>query len=926
MAEWPSGTVTFLFTDIEGSSRLWEQHSGAMNGALARHDEILRTAIEDNHGHVVKTTGDGFHAAFATAEHAVLAALTGQLELGREPWELPAPLLVRMGVHTGPAEQRDGDYYGPTVNRAARLMSVAHGGQIVVSLATEELARERVGHEPGLLDLGEHHLRDVGRPERVFQVTHPDLRPTFPPLNSLAAGRGNLPSQLSSFVGREAERAAVAKAIGEARLVTLTGVGGVGKTRLALEVAMLAQPDFGDGAWFCELAAASDQAALEQVVARALGAAPRPGLTLAQSIIEFLRGRHTFIVFDNCEHLIDEVGHLAESILRECAGVRILATSREGLAVAGERVWPLRSLPVPDADSALAAAAESASVRLFVDRAHAARPGFVLDAGNAAAIADVCRRLDGIPLAIELAAARVVVMNPSEISARLDERFRLLTGGRRSGVERHQTLRGAVDWSYSLLSDTEALVFDRLGVFAGEFDLAAATEVTAGEGVEAWDVVDAVGSLVAKSMLTSDDATEGTTRFRLLETMRQYACDRLEERGDSDARRRRHARYHATRAEEAGRGLRGPDELFWRACLAFDLDNIRAAVTWSLDADDAADHECGLRIVAAFAGEASTGAQTFGGGLWAERALAAARAGTKLGLRADVVAAAGWSVLLRGDTEAARACALEALELGVLPDMWAPSSPFVLLGYLEVVGGRLDAAVACTAEGRDAIAALPGDHLYELATIWLSHAAFLTFGSERDQALHDGAQVLRMARELANPSVLSNALTVTVVSTWVDEPAVAAPLLDEALDLVRRGANGVMFGIMLAIRAQLHLHDGDVTAARGAVREAVAYLSDTGDLPQLVTVFGYCIPVLDASGSWAAAAVLAGFVLDGPLAPLGSMPADVLPLRDGAIERARRELGDERFDIARAHGATRSPEEAVAHVLDALEEPPAPAH
>ncbi len=920
MADWPSGTVTFLFTDVEGSTRLWEEHSEAMQGALARHDQILREAIEGNDGHVVKTTGDGFHAAFATAADAVLAAVSGQLALAREPWGAPGPLLVRIGVHTGPAQRRDGDYYGPAVNRAARLMSAAHGGQIVVSRATEELARDRVGPDATLLDLGEHRLRDVAQPERIFQVEHPGLRPIFPALNSLDAVRGNLPTQLSSFVGRAPEQAAIIDLLDEARMVSITGVGGVGKTRLALQVALVMQPAVPDGAWFCELAAAPDEAALEQVVARAVEASPRPGLSLLRSIIEFLRGRRALIVFDNCEHLIDEAGRLAESILRECPGVRILVTSREGLGVAGERVWPLRSLSIPESGAAPDVTLQSAAVQLFVDRARAVRSGFVLDAGNTVAVADVCRRLDGIPLAIELAAARVVAMNPGEISALLDERFRLLTGGRRSGVERHQTLRAAVDWSYSLLSTTERTVFDRLGVFAGPFDLVAATNVVTGDGVENWDVVDAIGSLVAKSMLTSDDAIDGSTRYQLLETMRQYAHDRLDERGESEGRRRRHAEYYAGTAEDAGRGLRGPDELFWRSQVAADLDNIRAAVTWSLDSAAKADHELALRIVAAFAGEANTSASSFGVGLWAERALDAARATTKPELRADVVGAVAWSVFVRGDIDRARAFALEALTDGVSPNMWAPSNPYVLLGYLDVVLGRIDAGIERTAEGCAAVAALTGDHLYDLVMVSVSHAGFLAFGSDPDRAKNEGEAVLRMARELANPSVLSNALTIRVVSTWIDDPDIAEPWLDEAIALARSGASGVMFGIMLAIRAHLRLDAADMVGARNALREAVAYLGSTGDLPQLVTVFEYAIPVLVSSGSPGPATVLAGFALDGPFSPLGNMPEEVVPRRDAALERARSELGEERFRIEREHGAGMSPEEAVAHVLKTIDE------
>jgi predicted ATPase/class 3 adenylate cyclase len=914
----PTGTVTFLFTDIAGSTRLWQEHPDQMRGVLARHDELVRDAIESRGGHVVKTTGDGFHAVFAEPMSAVDAAVAAQHALVTEEWSLAEHLHVRMGIHTGPAESRDGDYYGTTVNKAARLMSVAHGGQIVVSFVSAELARDALDGGADFLDLGEHRLRDFGQRERVFQVTHPALRSQFPALNSVGVVRGNLPTQLSSFVGRDDEVATLVVALSEARLVTLTGVGGVGKTRLAIETAMAARADFVDGAWFCELAAAPDGAALVEVVAGAVEAPARPGVSLTDSVIEFLRTREALIVLDNCEHLIDEAGKLAASILRDCTGVRILATSREGLAVAGEHVWPLRSLGLPNAESSLERVADSPSVRLFVDRAQAARPGFALQAGSEEAVAEICRRLDGIPLAIELAAARVVAMNPGEIRDRLDERFRLLTGGRRSGVDRHQTLRAAVDWSYSLLSDLERTVFDRLGVFSGVFDLAAATEVVRSKEVAAWDVVDTIGSLVAKSTLSSDHATEGGTRYRMLETVRQYARDRLDERGEADERRRRHAAYYADRSEEAGRGLRGPDELSWRQRVASDLDNIRAAVTWSLDSADAGDQELALRIVAAFAGEANTSASSFGVGLWAERAMPAALETTKPGLRADVLAATGWSALVRGDLESARELAFAALADGPSPDMSAPAIAYVLLGYLEIVHDRADAAIEVTAKGCDAVAALPGDHLYDLVTVAASHAAFLAFGSRAEGEV-EGEDVLRMARDLGNPSVLANALTVRVISTWVEQPDLAEPWLDEALELVRNGASGVMYGIMLAIRAQLFLQHEDLPAARSAIRQAVAFVRDTGDVPQLVNVFEYAIPILVESELSVLASMLSGFVLDGPLVSLRSMPTAVLPRRDAALERARRELGEERALVERAHGATLSATEAIAQALDALD-------
>jgi predicted ATPase/class 3 adenylate cyclase len=555
MGELPAGTVTFLFTDLEGSTRLWEQYPEGMKDALAHHDEILRGAVESHGGYVVKTTGDGLHAAFSVAPGAIDAARDAQRALAN--FEGPGgPMRVRMGVHTGAAAHRDGDYYGTPVNRAARLAAAAHGGQVVVSLATAELVGDDLPEGTELTDLGEHRLRDLSRPEHVFQLRAPGLATTFPPLRTVDAYPTNLPLQLTSLVGRDDVLSKVVKALEYSRLVTITGVGGVGKTRLATQVAAELLPRLPDGAWLCELAAANDPDSLVQVAAATLGVQQRPNVSLEGSILEYLRAKDLLIVLDNCEHLLDAASRLAEGVLHECPDIRILATSREGLAVEGEQVWPLRSLEVP-AGATTEELAVSGAGRLFEERAQAVAPGFEIDSRSANAIAEICRRLDGIPLALELAAARVASMSPTEIEALLDERFRLLTGGRRTAVERHQTLRATVDWSYSLLERTERLVFDRLGVFAGSFDGAAVAAVVAGEGIEHWDVVNAMASLVGKSMVSAEITANDTTRYSMLETLRQYARERLDESGDADAWRRRHVAHYAAFAEDAAPGLVG---------------------------------------------------------------------------------------------------------------------------------------------------------------------------------------------------------------------------------------------------------------------------------------------------------------------------------------------------------------------------------
>ena len=512
LAELPSGTVTFLFTDLGGSTRLWEEHPDAMRDALARHDEILREAIAAHDGHVVKTTGDGVHASFATARDGVEAAVVSQLALGAEVWEITGPLRVRMGLHTCEAELRDGDYYGSSVNRAARVMSVAYPGQVLCTQATADLVREGLPPLVDLVDLGRHRLRDLDRPEEVFQVTHPDLGAEFPPLSSRDAVVGNLPRQVTSFIGRERELASLAELVRQSSLVTLTGVGGVGKTRLAIQVAAEVVADFPDGAWLCEFAPVTDPSAVWETLGASLRVQSLQGRTLEESVLAYLASKRALVIFDNCEHLLDAVARQVDAVLHGCSRLVVLATSREGLALVGERIVAVPSLRVPDEGVDGQELTRTDAVRLFVERASVSRPDFTLTDRNADAVAVLCRRLDGIPLAIELAAARVRSMSPEDLAARLDQRFKLLTQGSRAALERHQTLRNTIDWSYELLDPTGRRVLNGLSVFAGGCDLAAAEAVLSGVDLDASGVADVLGQLVDKSLAVVDDSGDGSTR------------------------------------------------------------------------------------------------------------------------------------------------------------------------------------------------------------------------------------------------------------------------------------------------------------------------------------------------------------------------------------------------------------------------------
>ena len=469
----PSGVVTFLFTDIEGSTRRWEADADAMRAALLVHDEVLRTAIQSHGGFLFSHTGDGVAAAFASPASAVDAAVAAQRAL-----ELP----VRMGLATGEAELRDGDYFGTVLNRAARVMAAGHGGQILVADSTAGLLSG-----VDLMDLGPRRLRDLPNPITVYQLHAPGLRTDFPPLRGVDSNPGNLRPASTRLIGRESEVAEIDAAVRSHRLVTLTGVGGVGKTRLALEVAASLADEFPDGVWVFELAAVTDPAAVPDAVAAVLGIIQQPGKSVSESVAGALEGRVRLLVLDNCEHVLDAAADLIEAILAQSATVKILATSREGLGVPDEQVRPVRSL---DAATGI----DSAAVTLFVERAQGIASGFsMVDGGEAAAVIEICQRLDGIPLAIELAASRMASMTASEMRDRLDHRFRLLVGSRR-GLERHQTLRHAVAWSYELLNDAEKGLLTRCSVFAGGFNLQSASAVAGSDDLDEYAVLDLLGS------------------------------------------------------------------------------------------------------------------------------------------------------------------------------------------------------------------------------------------------------------------------------------------------------------------------------------------------------------------------------------------------------------------------------------------------
>ncbi|HZO30166.1 MAG TPA: adenylate/guanylate cyclase domain-containing protein, partial [Chloroflexota bacterium] len=605
MSEPRTRTVTFLLTDVEGSTALWEQDPATMRQALIQHDALLADGVREHDGAVVKSRGEGdsIFAVFEAASAAVAAAVALQLALQSASWPTATPLKVRMALCTGEAEWRDGDYFGPVVNRCARLREAAHAGQILAAQATVEMARESLPDGVVLHGLGEHRFRGLPRPEPVYQIGHPGLPAEFPPVRSLDAHTTNLPSQLSSFVGREREIVEVRRLLSTTRLLTLTGSGGVGKTRLAQRVAEELTQAYPDGVWLVELAAVGDPALVPQAIATGVGIREQPGRDLQNTLIDVLRPRLALLLLDNCEHLVAACASVAERLLRACPGLTLLTTSREPLAVAGETLWRVPPLTVPalqDAvmgEDAMQSVLQSEAVRLFEERAHAAAPAFALTDQNAAAVAQICRQLDGVPLAVELAAARVRGLAPEQLAARLDDHLRLLTGGNRTALPRHQTLRALVDWSYALLSESERILFRRLSLFAGGWTLDAAEAVcsgvpstSSGQAVEAEDVLGLLFQLVDRSLVLAEeqhatDGRQGETRYRLLETLRQYGAEKLSEAGEEADTRTSHLRWCLQLTQGAASILSGPGGAAHARRLEADHDNLRAALGWSLRED-----------------------------------------------------------------------------------------------------------------------------------------------------------------------------------------------------------------------------------------------------------------------------------------------------------------------------------------------------
>jgi predicted ATPase/class 3 adenylate cyclase len=636
-------TVTFVFTDLEGSTRLLSSLRDAYGPLLDDYHALINETFGAHGGSQIDQAGDGLFHSFPSAQGAVEAATQAQLAMARREWPSGATVRARMGIHTGEAATRRSGYVGMDVHRAARIASAGHGGQMLLSQVTRDLIAGNVPAGTTLTDLGEHWLKDLAQPEHLYQVTVDGLPQAFPPLKSLVTLPNNLPRHLTTFVGRASDVAEVRQLTTEAPLVTLTGPGGVGKTRLCLQVAAELLDNFADGAWLVELETVADANLVGQQIAVALGIAEASDADAREAILGHLRSREALLILDNCEHIIDACAQLANALLRTCPGLRILTTSREALGVPGERLYPVRSLSLPTGKRLTAqAVADSEAVNLFVERAQAADPQFELTDDNVSPIAEICRRLDGIPLAIELAAARVRALTPQQIADRLDDRFRLLTGGSRTVMPRHQTLRAAIEWSFDLLPDAERNVLWRLSVFSGTFSLESAEAVCVGPDVEDFEVIDLLTRLVEKSLVVHQ-----AERYRLLETLRGLARDRALEAGETAGAYERHRDWYLQFVRgAAGAFFRGPESAATLDRLEAEHDNLRAALAWSLNepggARAALELAAGLWRFWEIRGYVSEGRQ------WLERVLAVS-AMEETATRADVLTAAGILAANQGD-------------------------------------------------------------------------------------------------------------------------------------------------------------------------------------------------------------------------------------------------------------------------------------
>jgi predicted ATPase/class 3 adenylate cyclase len=905
-----SPEVTFLFTDIEGSTRLWESDPARMARALERHDRLCRVTISACGGRLVKMSGDGLHAVFTDSTTALATVLELQQGMAAIAADCGIAFRMRCGLHVGVAQVRDDDYFGSAVNRAARIMAAAHGGQVLLSQAVVDASKGGLPDGTDLLSLGRVRLRDLADPEDIWQLTHGGLDRAFPALRSLDSTPNNLPRQLTSFIGRENEISEVEKLLDHTQLLTLTGAGGSGKTRLAIQMAADILDAYADGVWLVELAALSDPGLVPQTVATVMGLKEQAGKTLTQTLIEHLAAKRLLLMLDNAEHVLAACGQLAGALIHACPQMVVLATSREALGIPGELTFRVPSLSTPDPKRDVTPEQLSSfeSVRLFVERAQFNMPRFAVTAQNAPALASVCHRLDGIPLAIELAAARVRAMSMEQLDQRLDQRFHLITGGSRMAPRRQQTLRALIDWSYDLLDPAEMAMLCRLSAFAGGWTLEAAEHVCAGEGVEDWKALDLLTSLADKNLVgTANWGDE--TRYRLLETVRQYAQEKLMESGANEPVRVRHRDYFLAVAEEAEPKLVSAEQVQWLQRLEAEHDNLRAALEWSLVATGTVG---GLRLCSALQVFWVTRGHLSEGRGWCARVLGKGGAKAQTQERAKALTSAGALAYFQSDFPAARELAQECLAIWrELGDRKGIAVSLSRLGVLALEQGDFASAQALNEESL-AIKQELGDRSGIAASLNnLGNLAFERGDFASAQARYE--ESLAITRGLGDRVGAANALNnLGTVATEQGDFASARAMHEECLAIRRELENRGGIAISLNNLGTVTFEQGEFASARAMHEESLAIMRELGDrraiafsLDELAAVFAAFGNSLHAARVWGAAERLREEI-GSPLPPIDR------PRYDRRVAVARAGLGDDAaFDRAQQEGRALTFEQAI---------------
>lgn len=955
----PTGIVTLLFTDIEGSTKLWEQYPEAMKLALARHDAILRYAVESNDGYVVKMRGDGIHAAFADARDALAATLTAQRALHNEEWGDVRSLSMRVALHTGVVEERDGDYFGTPVNRAARLLC-GHGGQILLSLATQELVRDYLPPGVTLRDLGEHRLKDLIRPEHIFQVLAPDLPADFPPLTTLDTRPNNLPAQPTTLIGREKELTAIEQLARreDVRLVTLSGPGGTGKTRLGLQVAANLLDDFQHGVYFVNLAPVRDAGLVVSTIAKTLGVRESSGQPLFENLQQHLREKQMLLLFDNFEQVVSAAPLVAE-LLGASAQLKIIITSREVLHLRGEYEFSVPPLALPDPKQlpSLERLSQYAAVALFIQRALAVKPDFAVTNANAPAVAEICARLDGLPLAIELAAARGKLLAPQAILQRLEHRLTLLTGGARDLPARQQTLRDTIAWSFDLLNANEKTLFARLGVFVGGCTMEAV------EAVCGADAFAGVESLVNKSLLRLEESGAGEARVTMLETIREFARERLDE-SESAAIRKQHADYYLTWADAVEPKLFGADQVQALNQLETEHDNLRAVFRW---ADEIGDYAHGLKLAKSICYFWQIRGYLTEGRGWFEKFLAlAAKDHTAVSKDTRSKALRGLGGLLSelGELDQARQVYEQALalrrEIGEPKDIAAslndlgmvaqeqadhrqalslfeeslalrhtladsPTTQRGIAAVLNNIGfslhdqGDYERARAAFDECLAVFRALGDQHSVAIVLNNLGEAARDQGDYARARNCHE--ESLALNQELGKKEGVAFSLTnIGEVTGFQGDFARAEQLITEALALFRELGHKMGIAVALNAQGEMAFLQSDCARARTLYRASLEICVEVGDKRMIVSCWEGLARVVCAQNDPARAVRLLGAAaqwreaLKIPLAPTDRK------FYQAAVECAHTQLDDVTFAAEFTQGRALSLEQAIAYALEQADE------